>query len=141
MRFMAGMIDALPLAVAVIMLLRDIKTPDPSLDEIAAAIGPSYYVAIGIYLLHTWVTEWLTGRTIGKFIFGLSVVTLDGGKPSAVQMLVRNLLRLVDVTIVVPLMLVIFSPLRQRVGDIAARTVVVLDGGIGPPSPDEDDAA
>src|SRR6185503_11601291 len=46
MRFMAGMIDALPLAVAVIMLLRDIKTPDPSLDEIAAAIGPSYYIAI-----------------------------------------------------------------------------------------------
>jgi uncharacterized RDD family membrane protein YckC len=137
MRFMAGMIDALPLAVAVIMLLRDITTPDPSLDEIAAAIGPTYYIAIGIYLLHTWATEWLTGRTIGKFIFGLSVVTLDGQKPSAVQFVVRNLLRLVDVMIVVPLMLVIFSPLRQRVGDIAARTVVVLDAASSPPDAED----
>jgi uncharacterized RDD family membrane protein YckC len=38
----------------------------------------------------------------------------------------RNALRLIDVTMLgLPLLLVLISPLRQRVGDLAAQTVVV----------------
>jgi uncharacterized RDD family membrane protein YckC len=127
-RFMAGMIDALPLAVAIILLSRDVQKPDPSVDELMTAVGYPFYISMGIYFLHTWLSEQFFSRTLGKLIFGLRVVTLDGTKPGFGPIFIRNLLRLVDVMIMVPLVLVLFSPLRQRVGDVAARTVVVIDG-------------
>lgn len=75
-----------------------------------------------------WVlTEWLFSASVGKLICDLRVVTLRGEKCSFEQFAKRNLLRAVDFF---PFYLIGFiaaklSPLRQRLGDQWARTIVV----------------
>src|SRR6185437_8442772 len=79
-------------------------------------------------LIHTAATEALAGRTIGKMIMGLRVVRLDGGTPDPSALLTRNFLRILDIGLAgVPLIFIVFSPLRQRIGDVAAGTVVIRD--------------
>lgn len=126
LRFIAGVIDAAPLLIPCLFIFKDL---DPSRDDIEALVAATswwFYASLGAYLLYTWICEALFGRTLGKLLFGMRVVALDGAAPSARAIFARNALRLVDVTMLaIPLVLVILSPLRQRVGDIAARTVVV----------------
>jgi uncharacterized RDD family membrane protein YckC len=121
----AGFIDALPVLIGFLIVVLRV---DPSLDprdrweDVPALI--TLGAAIALYLLHTTVSELLTGgRTVGKWLFGLTVVTLDGAEPTAGQVLVRNLLRVLDL-LLFPLLLVLL-PLRQRSADMAAGTVVV----------------
>jgi uncharacterized RDD family membrane protein YckC len=60
--------------------------------------------------------------------FGLRVVGLDGGRARPGALLTRNLLRVIDLSVFFfPLVLVLYSPLRQRAGDVAAGTLVVLN--------------
>jgi uncharacterized RDD family membrane protein YckC len=95
---------------------------------------------VGLYLLHTTVMELLFAKSIGKFATGLRVASLDGSRPTLLAVLTRNLLRLVDLALVFPPIFVFFSPLRQRVGDMAAGTIVVRSGPIDPTPLTTDDA-
>ena len=83
------------------------------------------------YLLHTLVAEVICGQSLGKMAFGLKVVGPDGGTPTRLALVLRNLLRVVDVALALPLVTVLISPLRQRVGDMVAGTVVVAPEGDG----------
>ncbi len=67
------------------------------------------------------------GRTVGMLAFGLRTLTLDGALPSWKQFLVRYLLWVVDGLFwgLVGFVVICCTPYRQRVGDLAARTVVV----------------
>ncbi|MGC4942432.1 RDD family protein [Kribbella sp. DT2] len=67
------------------------------------------------------------GRTVGMLAFGLRTLTLEGTLPSWKQFLVRYLLWVVDGLFwgLVALVVVCCTRYRQRVGDLAARTVVV----------------
>jgi uncharacterized RDD family membrane protein YckC len=57
---------------------------------------------------------------------GLHVVGLDGRPATASALVLRNLFRIIDILIIgMPLALILFSPLRQRAGDLGAGTVVV----------------
>jgi uncharacterized RDD family membrane protein YckC len=68
------------------------------------------------------------GRTLGKIILRLKVVTRQGGEPTALAMLTRNLLRMFDLSLLfLPVIAIVFSPARQRAGDLAAGTVVIYD--------------
>jgi uncharacterized RDD family membrane protein YckC len=126
LRLLAGIVDALPLLVPMWFIFSDI---DPDADEVQRATTSwQFYAALGGYLLYTWLCEAFFTRTIGKMLFGLRVVSLDGSRPSPGALFARNALRLVDVTMLaVPMVLVLLTPLRQRIGDIAARTVVVVE--------------
>ena len=69
-------------------------------------------------------------------IFGLRVANLDGSRVTPRAAVVRNVLRIVDLTLALfPLVMVFFSPLRQRLGDVAAGTLVVRSGVTIPPPP------
>jgi uncharacterized RDD family membrane protein YckC len=101
-------------------------------------------VGLAIYLLHTTVSELLFRRTLGKLIFGLGIVDLHGQRPTVTAVLIRNALRLVDIALMVPfllpVLLVLFSPLGQRAGDAAAGTVVIdLRAPTMTDDPDDDD--
>lgn len=63
------------------------------------------------------------GRTVGKRVFGLRVVARDGGAASSGALLLRNLVRTLDLLFGVPLMAI--DPLARRLGDRLAGTVVV----------------
>jgi uncharacterized RDD family membrane protein YckC len=88
----------------------------------------SFAIGIALYFLHITLSEVLTGgRTLGKWLAGTRVMTLSGTAPTASQLLGRNALRIIDLLIAgVPLLSVYQSPLRQRVGDMMAGTIVCL---------------
>ncbi|MFG0248871.1 MAG: RDD family protein [Phycisphaeraceae bacterium JB051] len=83
-------------------------------------------VTIAIYITHTTVSEIFTAQTVGKKIMGISVCTMDGQSPDVWQVILRNLLKTLDLIAWYALpFLVIVSAYRQRLGDIVARTVVI----------------
>jgi len=78
-----------------------------------------------------WIlAEWLLGGTFGKLLLSLRVVSLDGRECSLVQSVKRNLLRIIDFIVfyLIAFITARLSPLRQRLGDQWAGTIVVLHG-------------
>src|SRR6266545_3443381 len=70
--------------------------------------------------------EWRWGQTIGKNATGLEVRSVDGSeKLTYGQASIRNLLRLIDFFLIGELMIA-GSRRKQRLGDRAAKTVVVI---------------
>lgn len=63
------------------------------------------------------------GRTLGKRALKLRVVTAEGGTPGPGALLIRNLVRFIDIIFGVPLMAI--DPLARRLGDRLAGTLVV----------------
>ncbi len=68
------------------------------------------------------------GQTVGKMLMKMRVVRLDGTPVHWSNLLVRWMLRLVDIWIFlgsIGILSILFSEKRQRVGDAAAGTVVI----------------
>jgi uncharacterized RDD family membrane protein YckC len=79
-------------------------------------------LAIGAFL-YFWIGEARWTRTPGKRFFDLRVVRVDGGRVGYGAALVRTLLCAVDWLLAAPL--IWGTRMNQRLGDLAARTVVV----------------
>jgi uncharacterized RDD family membrane protein YckC len=77
------------------------------------------------------VMEGVWGRTPGKWVAGIRVLGSDLKPCGVPRALVRNLLKVVDgfFNFLVGIMVAALSENWQRVGDMAARTVVVEAGG------------
>jgi uncharacterized RDD family membrane protein YckC len=89
------------------------------------------------------------GRTLGKMLFKLRAISIDGRPINATQAALRNLLRLADMCVLLPLqvfeaeapaafiiptllvglIVMTITPRMQRVGDLAAGTMVVSEYG------------
>jgi uncharacterized RDD family membrane protein YckC len=91
----------------------------------------SVFLVVGMFLL-----DWgyfagfeiaTGGRTLGKMALRLRVLTAEGGTPGPGSLLIRNLVRSVDLLFGVPLMAI--DPLARRLGDRLAGTLVVHDRG------------
>jgi uncharacterized RDD family membrane protein YckC len=120
-RVLAGLIDLSPIFAAGVYL--QFKQGDGLTSE---DVAWPVLISVGIYLLHTTVLEVLTARSLGKFICGLKVVSVEGGDAKLTALFLRNILRAVDLFPLFPLAIMIsFTPLRQRVGDVTARTIVI----------------
>jgi uncharacterized RDD family membrane protein YckC len=67
------------------------------------------------------------GQSFGMQLLSLRVISKDGGPASMVQLLIRGILLIVDTFLwgLVGLITIVCSRYRQRVGDHAARTVVI----------------
>ena len=83
-------------------------------------------LTIALFLLHTIASEALTGRTLGKRLLNLHVLTDNGRAPARWQIAARGLLKVLDLVLWMLLIVAIITPARQRLGDLVARTVVVL---------------
>ncbi len=88
--------------------------------------------AIGLTILHAGICEWLWGRSVGKFLMGLRVVSTGAGSAGGVlgarQAVTRNLVRWI-----MPL-LAVFAMLDEygrHPGDLVAGTMVVPDENDG----------
>lgn len=96
-------------------------------------IGPTGIVLslvflLPIYITYSFVFEWQVSRTPGKVNRGLVVVMADGRPLTLWAAALRNFLRYVDFIGVPPFVLGVASVLLaggRRVGDLAAKTVVV----------------
>jgi uncharacterized RDD family membrane protein YckC len=126
-RFVAGLVDLAPI-LAVVALVQPANVPNPLL-AMGKSLGELLWLSLAAYVLHTLVAELICGQSIGKMVFALRVVDLKGKTPTAGAIILRNLLRAADVTLGLPLLIVLLTPLRQRVGDLIAGTVVVSRDG------------
>src|SRR5262249_47223485 len=97
-----------------------------SLDAARALLVALYFlVSVGYGMACEW---FLRGQTIGKRLLKLRVVDAGGLKLTLPQVVVRNLLRPVDslpVAYLVGGVASFLSPKGQRLGDLAAGTVVI----------------
>jgi uncharacterized RDD family membrane protein YckC len=124
-RLLAGLIDGIPVIAALVYSAAKFNGELTSVVT-KASIDWVQIAAVCAWLILTTAIEALAGRSLGKMICGLQIVSLDGAAPTRWQLLTRNLLRVVDVGLqFIPLLLVPFSPLRQRAGDAAAGTLVI----------------
>lgn len=84
-----------------------------------------------IYFLYHPVLEIaMRGRTPGKRIAGVRLVTREGDIPSAGALLLRNVFRLLDslpVMYLIGLVTVVLTDQHVRIGDLAAGTLLVVD--------------
>jgi uncharacterized RDD family membrane protein YckC len=117
LRFLAYLIDSIIIGV-VAGILSVIFRNSPGLSG-----GVTGLLALAYFI----VLEATQGATLGKMALGLRVVKTDGSPISWAESLIRNLLRIIDslVFYLVGAILIWTSPLKQRLGDRAARTVVV----------------
>jgi uncharacterized RDD family membrane protein YckC len=137
-RVLGGAIDLLPILIALVVATQ-LTPPPEGLDAPMTYASPQVaWIAAGIaiYLLHTTACELIFARSLGKFATGTRVAALDGTRPATLALLTRNLLRIVDIVLVFPPVFVFFSPLRQRVGDMAAGTLVVMTSPTEPADTD-----
>ncbi len=126
-RFLAWLIDMLVIialiygAIRLIMILQVIS---------ADLAGFFTYLAIfGISMTYGVLLEWFwRGRTVGKRLFRLRVIDEQGLPLTFSQVLIRNLLRFVDMMpqfYLVGGVSCMLTRRAQRLGDLAAGTVVV----------------
>lgn len=90
-------------------------------------------IVLGVFLLEygyfAGVEVATGGRSFGKWVLDLRVVSHSGGKASVGALLVRNMVRLLDTIVGVWLMLL--DPLSRRLGDRLAGTLVVHASAAG----------
>ena len=138
-RFLAFFLDQLCIQSVVVVLgwvaiMLGLFNPDWA----QAALVLGYFVAgigYGIFLEWNW-----RGQTVGKRLFRLRVVDAGGRRMQFSQIVIRNLLRSVD-----SLPLAYFTgglacwltPHCQRLGDLAANTVVVRAPKLAEPDLDQ----
>lgn len=98
--------------------------------------GPGYALWVWLptlliyFLYHPVLEIAMRGRTPGKRIAGVRLVTREGDIPGAGPLLLRNIFRLIDslpLAYLVGLITVVLTEHHVRVGDLAAGTLLVMD--------------
>ncbi len=120
-RFLALLIDAVIIGVVGSLLSLLFRNAPGAAGGIVGVLTLAYFI----------VMEATQGATLGKKALGLRVVKMDGSPIGWSESVIRNLLRIIDglFAYLVGAILIWSSPLRQRLGDRAARTVVVRSRG------------
>jgi len=134
-RFMGWTIDAASISViasVINVLLGALGIISRDLAA-AAAVMAYFLVSIGYGILTEWYWQ---GQTIGKRLLRLRVMDVQGLRLRFSQVVIRNLLRFVDtlpVFYMVGGLACLISSRSQRLGDIAANTIVVWNPRISEP--------
>lgn len=130
-RILATFIDAIILGAAynlLVAMFGEFDNPRPwewqgALENIPANI--LYGIAVVAYFV---LMEGYLGQTFGKMVTGIAIAREDGpGAPGIGAALIRTVLRIVDGLLgyTVAFITVLTSVKRQRLGDMAAHTLVV----------------
>lgn len=126
-RFLAVAVDIMVIIAITIVLGIAISFLSIISPELASVIIILMYFTLSIG--YFWLLEWAwRGQTVGKRVFRLRVVDAHGLKLHNDQIVLRNLLRFVDSLpglYCLGGIVSVFNRRYQRLGDIAAGTVVV----------------
>lgn len=145
-RALAALLDALVILIVdsllfLIIGLTSLKTPAQALASgighgggVTAAlfaIGGLLLVAFFFTVFYFVLCESLwSGRSVGKWAMGIRVVSTQGRRVTFFSSLVRNLVRVVDYLptgYLVGLVIMLVTKKEQRLGDLAAGTVVIAE--------------
>jgi membrane protease YdiL (CAAX protease family)/uncharacterized RDD family membrane protein YckC len=122
-RLLAALLDNLTWLIAAAWLLAYV--PQSAIDDHPEAFGIAFFVGLSAWFNYFAFCEWRWGQTIGKNATGIEVRALDRSpRLSFGQASIRNLLRLVDFFVIGWVMIAV-TPRKQRLGDRAAKTVVL----------------
>lgn len=135
-RFAAGLVDVLVEGLTILALVLAFQfLPAVGLGE---RTSTAVFVAVGslaafavIFGYHVLFETLASGRSPGKRIMGLRVTRAGGAPVRFRDSAVRNLVRLVD--LLPPFYgfaaaSILLSPMNQRLGDLAAGTIVLREG-------------
>jgi uncharacterized RDD family membrane protein YckC len=146
-RFMAFLVDLL-VQLSLILLVQLILRVTVGVTGNAGFSAASLLSATGIIAVYLLIFAYAIffemlwgGRTPGKRLLGLRVIRDGGYSINLFASALRNILRFIDFGIVpissAPLILfglpgmasIFFSPTYKRIGDYAAGTLVIIEGG------------
>ncbi|WP_033342040.1 RDD family protein [Catenuloplanes japonicus] len=128
-RIVATIIDSFVLSAigGVVSSVLNLSPDRKELDLTSLASGGSFALFVVAVLYYT-ILEGILGRTIGKMVTGIRVVSEEtGAAPGLLKALIRTVLRIIDAFFgyLLALIIVINSDRRRRLGDMAAKTLVV----------------
>ncbi len=138
-RMAAWLIDFTPFTLAVAVLMdipwgKGLSTlafwgisPDPEGGVPEQHVFLWWGFSVACYTTYSLVMELISRRTVGKVIARVYLLSEAGTRPTAGQVLTRNLTRLIEFMpqFWIFVVLVMLSRNRQRMGDIFARTVAI----------------
>lgn len=137
-RFLALAVDLAVLSAASSVLARLLNLVGAFNRDLGEALAALFY--FGLTVVYGMACEWAwRGQTVGKRVLGLRVVDAGGGRLQPSQVIMRNLIRPVDA---LPLFYLVgglacmLSRHMQRLGDMAAGTVVVRNEQLEAPDLD-----
>lgn len=115
---------SIALGIALALSGRQFYLDDQSTQCLSLAAG---LVQFALYFV---IFEWLYGATLGKLVLGMRVVQENGEACGLGAALIRAALRYIDgLFFGIPAYATMKAPLYQRIGDKAAKTVVVSAQG------------
>ncbi len=81
------------------------------------------------FLYYPLLQYWNNGQSLGKQLMKIRIVKTDHSHPKLGDFLIRWILRLFEINIIpgLGLLFILFTDKNQRLGDLAARTVVVSE--------------
>jgi uncharacterized RDD family membrane protein YckC len=138
-RMLAVLVDLAAVAALSSVLQRALAPLQAFSQDIAGSV--LIVVNFVLALIYAMASEWLwRGQTVGKRLLGLRVMDARGLRLEPSQVIVRNLLRFLDILPALYLVggiACVFSRHRQRLGDLAAGTVVVRTPKLAKPNLDQ----
>ncbi|NND01700.1 MAG: RDD family protein [Acidimicrobiia bacterium] len=130
-RVVAALIDLVPLATLFFGLASRFGELETSGGFSVRLESVPFLLFLGAMVLYFVVAEGLTGTSLGKWIMRLEVTRVDGSRPTWGATLSRNALRILDLLpafYLVGIVTVWSTSTNQRIGDLAASTVVIPRG-------------
>jgi uncharacterized RDD family membrane protein YckC len=127
-RVLARALDIVILGVVLLLVLLALATVGPPFWLVVVVAVTSIFLAVFVYPV-ILEAGW-RGRTVGKAAVGLRVLTTEGGPVGLRHAAVRSMLGVVDLIATsgfAGVVAIVLSPRDQRLGDLAAGTIVVRD--------------
>lgn len=121
-----GLVIAIPFIVIMIVLVTVVVSSSP--NSASYIVFPVWLLALaGSWFVHAWWPSTHGGQTPAMGWLSLRIITDQGGPPTLGALTVRWLLLIVDGQVLglVGLLTMSSSSRHQRVGDMAAKTLVV----------------
>ncbi|MDQ3931117.1 MAG: RDD family protein [Chloroflexota bacterium] len=128
-RVLATIVDGIVLGV--LLAVMTILFGESSTSGTSVSFSMGTFPTLGFFILATAyyiLMEGYLGQTVGKMLLGIKVVREDTGEvPGIRAAAIRSVLRIVDglFSYLVAFITVLVSGKNQRLGDMAARTLVV----------------
>ncbi|TVQ31244.1 MAG: RDD family protein [Phycisphaeraceae bacterium] len=123
-RIFAALIDFLPGVLLAAFLWS--MTPGEVLFQPFGQVGEEgllpLFSALGVMFLHCAVSEWLTGRTLGKAMLRCRTVSVTGARLTLWQAVARNIIKVLAPPLI---LLILVDPRRRHLGDMVTGSVVI----------------
>ncbi|WP_213520080.1 RDD family protein [Nonlabens sp.] len=126
-RIIAFLLDAVVLIIYIITVSLTVYKAVDLFDQ-NNVLGIRELTLLPVFCYSLFMHLLFNGRTLGKFVMRIKVVKEDGSPARLSDFLIRWILRLIDIVLffgTVGVVAMLLSERKQRLGDIAAKTIVI----------------